>query len=62
MKESYREGVASHPGPSHARAVVRPHLKRWRGVSISWAFELRNQLVPAAKTVRAVARQHEGGR
>src|SRR5580693_20794 len=31
MKESYRKGVATILTPSHVRAVVRLHLKRWTG-------------------------------
>jgi hypothetical protein len=26
MKESYREGMANHPGPEPPRAIVKPYL------------------------------------
>src|SRR5437588_8963370 len=38
MKESYGKGIASHPAPSHVRAVARPHLKHWTGVSVGWVL------------------------
>ena len=38
MKESYREGVANRPGPSHASAVARLRPKRWTGVSVGWVL------------------------
>jgi len=38
MKESYREGVANHPGPSHADVIARWHPKRWTGVSVGWVL------------------------
>ena len=38
MKESHRKGVATILTPSHARAVVRLHLKRWTGVSVGWVL------------------------
>ena len=31
MKESYREGLASHPGPESCGEVVRPNPKRGQG-------------------------------
>jgi hypothetical protein len=43
MKESYRKGIANHPGPSHARAVERPHLKRWTEVHAG--FVLNSEIV-----------------
>src|ERR1017187_8900480 len=54
MQESYREGIASRPGPSHARAVVRLHLKRWTGVSVGWVLssEIGNPGCPWCQTVR----------
>jgi hypothetical protein len=33
-----REGAANHLAPSHARAAVRMHLKRWTGVSVGWVL------------------------
>jgi hypothetical protein len=38
MKESYREGTANHPGPEPCEGGVRPHLKRWTGVSVGWVL------------------------
>src|SRR6266568_2818939 len=42
MKESYRKGVATILAPSHARATVRPHLKRWTGVYVGWVLSSEN--------------------
>jgi hypothetical protein len=59
MEESYRKGVANHPDPAHAKAIVRPPWKRWSGAHAGWvsrSCELRN------RTIRAptAARQPEG--
>src|SRR6266581_9174138 len=42
MKESYRKGVATILTPSHARAVVRLHLKRWTGAYVGWVWSSEN--------------------
>src|SRR6516162_9043851 len=52
------------PAPSHARAVVRPHLKRWIGVYVGevWSSEIlksgsgRRSLVRNATTRGAITR------
>src|SRR5882724_7289473 len=38
MQESHRKGVATILTPSHARAVVRLHLKRWTGAYAGWVL------------------------
>src|SRR5919197_173644 len=64
MKESYRKGVATILTPSHARAVVRLHLKRWTGAYVGWVWSSENvnpgsrrrQTVRKATERRALAR------
>ena len=62
MKESYREGVASHPGPQPCEGGREAALEAWERGIRRQGIELRNQLMPGADAVRAVGRQHEGGR
>jgi len=42
MQESHRKGVATILTPSHARAVVRLHLKRWTGAYAGWVLSSEN--------------------
>src|SRR5260370_31431312 len=42
MKESHRKGVATILTPSHARAGVRLHLKRWTGAYAGWVLSSEN--------------------
>src|ERR1700674_2682040 len=42
MKESHKKGVATILTPSHARAVVRLHLKRWTGAYAGWVWSSEN--------------------
>src|ERR1019366_1716801 len=42
MKESRRKGVATILTPSHARAVVRLHLRRWTGAYAGWVLSSEN--------------------
>ena len=62
MKESYREGVASHPGPQPCEGGREAALEAWERGIRRQDMELRNQLISGADGVRAVGRQHEGGR
>ena len=62
MKESYREGVASHPGPQPCEGGREAALEAWERGIRRQGMELRNPLIPGADAVRAVGRQHEGGR
>jgi len=62
MKESYREGVASHPGPQPCEGGREAALEAWERGIRRQDIELRNQLIPGADAVRVVGRQHEGGR
>jgi hypothetical protein len=62
MKESYREGVANHPGPEPCEGGRKAALEALdRGIRRQ-DIELRNQLVPGADPVRAVGRPHGCGR
>src|SRR5271157_228921 len=62
MKESYREGIANHPGPEPCEGSRKAALEALdRGIRRQ-GIELRNQLVPGADAVRAGGRPHEGGR
>ena len=62
MKESYREGVANHPGPEPCEGSRKAALEALDRGICRLGIELRNQLMPGADAVRAVGRQHEGGR
>ena len=62
MKESYREGVANHPGPEPCEGGRKAALEALdRGIRRQ-DIELRNQLVPGVDPVRAVGRPHGCGR
>ncbi len=62
MKESYREGVANHPGPEPREASCEAALEALdRGIHRQ-GIELRNQMIPGADVVRAGGRPHKGGR
>ena len=62
MKESYREGVANHPGPEPCEGGRKAALEALdRGIRRQ-DIELRNQLVPGADPVRAAGRPHGCGR
>ena len=62
MKESYREGVANHPGPEPCEGGRKAALEALsRGIRRQ-DIELRKQLVPGADPVRAVGRPHGCGR
>ena len=62
MQESYREGVASHPGPQPCEGGREAALEAWERGIRRQDIELRNQLIPGADAVRVAGRQHEGGR
>ncbi len=61
MKEWYREGVASHPGPQPCEGVREAALEAWERGIRRQGTELQNPLIAGADTVRAAGRQHEGG-
>jgi hypothetical protein len=62
MKESYREGVAYHPGPEPCEGGREAALEALdRGIRRQ-GIELRNPLNPGADVVRGGGRQHEKGR
>ena len=59
MKESYREGVANHPGPEPCEGDRKAALEALdRGIRRQ-GIELRNQPNPGADVVIASGRQHE---
>src|SRR5271167_3775120 len=62
MRESYGEGVASHPGPQPCEGGREAALEALERGIRRQDIELRNQLIPGADAVRVVGRQHEGGR
>jgi len=62
MKESYREGVASHRGPQPCEGGREPALEALERGIRRQGIELRNPLISGADRVIAVGRQHEGGR
>ena len=62
MKESYREGVASHPGPQPCEGGRKAALEAWERGICRQDIQLRNPLISGADAVRAGGRQHEGGR
>jgi hypothetical protein len=62
MKESYREGIASHPGPEPCEGSRKAALEALdRGI---WrlGIELRNRVVQGADGGGQHRRQHGGGR
>src|SRR5208282_2895724 len=62
MKESHREGVASHPGPEPCEGGRKVALEALdRGIRRQ-GIELRNQLILGADAVRVSGRQHGDGR
>src|ERR1035441_10828939 len=56
MQESYREGIASRPGPEPCEGSREAalELKRWTGVSVGWVLssEIGNPGCPWCQTVR----------
>ena len=62
MKESYREGVASHPGPQPCEGGRKAALEAWERGIRRQGIKLRNQPISGADGVRVAGRQHEGGR
>ncbi len=70
MKESYRKGLANHPGPESCEgsANTKAALEALTGVYGTYAsvcrlcIELRNRLFQGADEVRQLGRQHRGRR
>ena len=62
MKESYREGVASHPGPQPCEGGREAALEAWERGIRRQDIQLRNPALPGADAVKAGGRQHGGGR
>ena len=63
MKESYREGAASHPGPQPCEGGRKAALEALERGIRRQDIELRNQLMfPGADAVKAGGRPHEDGR
>jgi len=62
MKESYREGIANHPGPEPCEGGRKAALEALsRGIRRQ-DIELRNHAVPSADPVEAAGRPHGCGR
>jgi hypothetical protein len=57
MKESYREGVANHPGPEPCEGGRKVALEALDRGICRLGIELRNQLVRGADGVRPQGRQ-----
>jgi hypothetical protein len=62
MKESYREGVASRPGPQPCEGGREAALEALERGTRRQGIELRNPPLTGADGVRVAGRQHEGGR
>ena len=62
MKESYREGVANHPGPEPCGGSRKAVLEALDRGICRLGIELRNRVVQGADGVRRHGRQHSGGR
>jgi len=62
MKESYREGVASHPGPQPCEGGREAALEAWERGNRRQGIELRNPAISGADAVKAGGRQYGGGR
>src|SRR5208282_2002864 len=62
MKESYREGVANHPGPQPCEGGRKAALEAWERGIRRQGIELRNQLIPGADALRAAGREQESCR
>jgi hypothetical protein len=58
MKESYREGVANHPGPEPCEGSRKAALEALDRGICRLGIELRNQSVRGADGVRSAGRQH----
>src|SRR6266496_4121934 len=57
MKESYREGIANHPGPEPCEGSRKAALEALDRGSCRLGIELRNQVVRGADGVRRHGRQ-----
>jgi hypothetical protein len=62
MKESYREGVASHPGPQPCEGGREAALEAWERGIRRQDIQLRNPPLSGADAVMVGGRQHGGGR
>jgi hypothetical protein len=62
MKESYREGIASHPGPEPCEGSRKTALEALDRGICRLGIELRKQAVQGADGVKLTGRQHRGAR
>ncbi len=62
MKESYREGVANHPGPEPCEGSRKAALEALDRGICRLGIELRNRVVQGADGVRQTGRQQRGAR
>ena len=58
MKESYREGLASHPDPESCVAGRKAGREARTGAQTGRAIELRKRQLSSADAVRSCGRQH----
>jgi hypothetical protein len=66
MNESYREGIASQPGPQPCEGAARPHLKgngvRYRYfVAAGARVQVAGWRIPLSAQKRVVGLRHERG-
>ena len=62
MKESYREGVANHPGPEPCEGSRKAALEAWDRGICRLGIELRNRVVQGADGVRQQGRPQRDAR
>ena len=62
MKESYREGVANHPGPEPCEGGRKAALEALDRGICRLGMELRNRVVQGADGVRQQGRPQRGAR
>ncbi len=62
MKESYRKGIANHPGPEPCRCSQQAALEALDRGICRLAIELRNRALQGADVVRQNGRQHRSVR
>ena len=62
MKESYREGVASHPGPEPCEGGREAALEALDRGICRLGIELRNRVNQGAQDVTQSGKPHGGGR
>ena len=62
MKESYRKGVAIHPGPESCVASRKAAIEALTGAPVGCVIELRTVCIRGADAVQQGGRQYRGAR